>query len=158
SSWDDPELEDRDRPLAKRGIKDASRMGAWMVRKKLTPQVVLCSQALRARATLTLVLAEMHDPLPEIRYERALYLAEPAQIIERIQNLDRKAGTLLVVGHNPGLHAAALALVGSGPRKRIGAIAAAFPTASLAVIEFDLPDWSKLRPGAGHLRTYTSPK
>jgi phosphohistidine phosphatase len=157
SSWDDPELEDFDRPLAKRGARAAREMGAFIRKEELRPDLVLCSGAVRTRATLALVLPELGPPPPEIIHEDALYLAEPAEILAQI----RRAGAarrVMVIGHNPGLHAIALSLVGDGGRRDITALATKFPTAALAVISFDGEDWGAVRPAAGRLVRYVTPR
>lgn len=156
SSWDDPDLEDHERPLAKRGVKAASRIGAWMARERLRPQLVLCSDALRTRATLTLVLAEMGKAAPQIVYDAVLYLAEPAHLLARMHKVDGRFEHVLLIGHNPGLHALALALAASGKRKKLAALAARFPTASLAVIDCEAASWSSLGYASGRLRAFVT--
>jgi phosphohistidine phosphatase len=158
SSWDDPELEDHERPLAKRGTKDAPRIGAFMAAEKLKPDYVLCSGAVRARATLTLVLAELPGRPPEITYDDEIYLAEPPRLLSRLAKVRASAHHVLMVGHNPGLHALALTMTGSGERKALAALAGKFPTGSLAVIEFEAGSWSDIKPGSGRLRLFATPR
>jgi phosphohistidine phosphatase len=158
SSRDDPSLEDRERPLAKRGTRDARRIGAWMEQNGLRPELVLCSEALRTRATLMLLMAEMNEFLPEVVYDPALYMADEAELFERLRGVDQRFGHMMMIGHNPGLHALAVGLVGSGPRKRLDALAERLPTAGLVVVEFDLKNWSSLKRGTGCLRQFKVPR
>jgi phosphohistidine phosphatase len=158
SSWDDPELEDHERPLAKRGIKEAPRMGAFMAAEGLEPDFVLCSAAVRTRATVTLVLAEFQGDPPAIAYDEGIYLAAPARLLARIAKVKASHRHVLMVGHNPGLHALALALTGSGKRKDLAALASKFPTAALAVIEFEAGSWSEIKPGSGRLKRFMTPR
>ncbi|HXF54451.1 MAG TPA: histidine phosphatase family protein [Hyphomicrobiaceae bacterium] len=158
SSWSDPELDDHERPLAKRGIKDAPRIGRFMAAAKLVPDLVLCSGAVRTRATLTLVLAELPHTPAEILYEEDLYLAAPAAMLARLSKVKLPARHVLMVGHNPGLQALALELTGEGARKGLAGLAGKFPTGALAVIDFDLGSWSALRAASGRLRLFVTPR
>jgi phosphohistidine phosphatase len=158
SSWDDPELDDFDRPLSKRGTKAASEMGQYLAHERLIPDLVLCSGAVRTRATLALLLAEIGPPAPEIRYENALYLATPAAMLTLIQSTDPKRRHVMVIGHNPGLHALALELVGDGERKTVSALARAFPTGALALLTFEAGEWRGVKTAAGRLDRFVVPR
>ena len=158
SSWDDPDLGDHERPLNKRGTRDASRMGALIADLELTPDVVLCSDAVRARATLTLVLSALGGEAPQVNVEPRLYLAEPAAIMELVRALPAECRRCLVVAHNPGIHSLALEMTGSGERKAVAALAVKFPTGALAVIDLDADTWRGTRPGTGRLRRFAQPK
>lgn len=157
SSWDGEGLDDHERPLAKRGTKDAPVIGRLLAARRLRPDVVLCSSAVRTRATLTLLLSELPGPPPAIAYDDALYLAPPDRILSRLATLDGP-GTVMVVGHNPGLHALALSMIGEGERKDLAFLATRFPTSCLAVMEFDAAHWRDLVPGAGRLTLLAAPK
>lgn len=156
SSWSDPALDDHDRPLAKRGVKAIPLVAKYMCQEKLAPGLVLCSDAMRTRATLALLLAEFDSPPPRIVYDETLYLAPPRAIMSAVSGYDERH--ILVVGHNPGLHALALELVGDGSRKTLAALAREFPTAALAVLTFDVENWSEVAPASGHLRHFTTPR
>ena len=158
SSWSDPELEDHERPLAKRGAKAVPAVAKFMRHEKLRPQLVLCSDAMRTRATLALLIAELGPPTPQIVYENALYLASPETIRAAIAQIDTGETHVLVVGHNPGLHALALELVGEGDRKMLGILAREFPTGALAVFSFDIASWKDLKGASGHLEHFTTPR
>src|SRR4051794_15180753 len=90
SNWDATGLDDHERPLNKRGVRDAPVMGSYIEAEGLRPELVLCSDAVRARATLTLVLQALGPPAPEVRYEPRLYLAEPAAIVEVLLHVEAK--------------------------------------------------------------------
>lgn len=158
SSWDDPCLDDHERPLNKRGTRDASRVGAWICEQELRPDVVLCSDAVRTRATLAIVLAELGGAAPSVSFEPRLYLAEPPAIIEVLKRAPDEAMRCMVVGHNPGLHALALGLSGGGGKKDLAALAMRMPTAALAVVELEIDSWSALRPGIGRLAAFVTPR
>ncbi len=156
SSWADPALDDHDRPLAKRGVKAMPLVAKYMRREELAPDLVLCSDAMRTRATLALLLAEFDKPSPRLIYDETLYLAPPRAIVSAVS--EHEAKHILVVGHNPGLHALALELVGDGNRKMLAALAREFPTAALAVLTFDVEKWSEVAPASGHLSHFTTPR
>jgi phosphohistidine phosphatase len=158
SSWDEPGLDDYARPLAPRGTKAASEIGKYLRGEQLRPDLVLCSGAVRTRATLTLVLAGLGFPPPEIRYDDALYLGTSAALLEAIRKVDPSFAHVLVIGHNPGLHALTLELIGQGARKEIAAIATKFPTSALAVLTFDAPLWAEVAAATGTLERYVTAK
>jgi len=146
SSWDDPDLDDFDRPLAERGSKAARLIGRELAARGWLPDQVLVSSALRTRDTWRLVAAEL-PAHPRIVFADALYDASAADILSQIRLADPSSGCLAVVGHNPGLEDLAKQLAGSGSeakaRKRLEE---KFPTAALARFVFD-GDWSGLSSG-----------
>jgi phosphohistidine phosphatase len=153
--------QDHDRPLAPRGKKAAPQIGAYMRTKGYQPALVLCSTAVRARQTLELIVPELEDE-PETRFDRALYLAEWPGLMAEIQDVPASATPLLLVGHNPGLEQLAIALAlqsqSGSERERAQRLAQKFPTAALAVLDFQIPDWGELRPGTGRLSDFVQPK
>ncbi len=158
SSWDDPRLDDHERPLTKRGIKDAPRIATWLADHDLRPDLVLCSSAMRTRATLALLLSAWAEPPPDSRVEDALYLADPARLLAVVHTASPGARQVLVIAHNPGLHALALELTGGGQRKAVAGLAAGFPTSALAVLTFEAKDWSEVHRGAGRLEHFVTPR
>lgn len=158
SSWANPELDDHERPLAKRGAKAIPALAKFIRQEKLRPSLVLCSDAMRTRATLALLLAEIGPPTPRVLYDDALYLASPDAIRTEIGRIDSSDAHVLVVGHNPGLHALALELVGEGDRKALALLAQEFPTGALVVFSFDIASWKDLKRASGHLEHFTTPR
>jgi phosphohistidine phosphatase len=143
SSWDDPDLDDFDRPLAERGLKAAQMMGRELAARDWLPDLALVSSALRTRDTWRLVAAEL--PVhPRVTFTKALYDASAADILSQIRRADPSSDSLLVVGHNPGLEdlAKQLAEPGSEAKAR-KKIEEKFPTAALVRFAFE-GDWSGL--------------
>ena len=135
SSWKDAGLADRDRPLNKRGEKNAPAMGKLIKREGLTPQWIASSTALRAQKTAE-AAAKGSGYTGKIHYEEELYLAQPADIFDVLQRTVPDSATrILVVGHNPGLEE----LVGTLTAQR-----EPFPTGALAQIELPIESWSEL--------------
>ena len=158
SSWSEPALDDHERPLAKRGTKAATKIGKFLAKNLPPISHVLCSDAVRTRATLTLLLAKLPQPRPRIEYQPALYLATPATYFNHISSCPSTAHHLLVIGHNPGIHMLALELTETGSEKDLAALAGKFPTAALAVIEFDYDHWRDIARAQGVLRRFITPK
>ena len=158
SSWVDPDLGDHERPLTKRGTRDAPRVGALMLAESIVPDLILCSGAVRARATLTLVMAQLEGARPQIIYDDALYLAEPSALLQRLGSIERSMHHVMLVGHNPGMHALALELTGAGERRDLARLALGFPTTALAVLDFEPSRWDMIGAGQGRLRLFVTPK
>lgn len=157
SSWDDPSLGDFDRPLARRGLKAAPAMGRYLRGRGLTPDLVLCSPAVRAKQTLELVLAEL-DGAPEVRLVDTLYSASAPELRRAIRGQAGDVPVLMLVGHNPALESLARALVRHGDREAIARMHRKFPAGAVAVIEFDFAYWRDIEPGTGRLREFVVPK
>lgn len=157
SDWSLPGQGDFDRGLAPRGREAAPRMGAWMRANGVTPELVLCSTAVRARQTLDLVLPRLEGQ-PKVIFDGKLYLASPVVMLERLRAAAGEARHVLMVGHDPGMHQFAVALAGTGEAGVLSAVRAKFPTAGLAVVTFDVEDWSEVTTGGGQLVCFMSPK
>lgn len=143
SSWDDPDLDDFDRPVADRGLKAARLMGRELAARDWLPELALVSPALRTRDTWRLVAAEL--PVhPRVAFAEALYEASAADILGQVHKADPSSGCLVVVGHNPGLENLARQL--AAPTSEIKArkrLEEKFPTAALARFVFE-GHWSDL--------------
>lgn len=162
SSWDRSDLDDVDRPLAPRGRRAAPLMGRYIDREGLMPDLVLCSPAVRARQTWELVAAEWDrsavEAGPRLEMRASLYLAVPGEIIAILRRLDDEIGTVLVIGHNPGMAMLGKLLAARGDPHGMKAMSMKFPTAALAVMTFDVEGWTKIAPGNGYLRSFVRPK
>lgn len=158
SNWDDPDLSDHERPLSKRGTKAAAEIGRYIAGRGGRPEFIISSDAVRTRATVSLILTELHSPPPEVVYDENLYLASPSTLVERLRKVKSGHGHVMLVGHNPGLHALALSLTGSGDRKALQRMAMKFPTAALAIVSFEGDDWSAIKPASGTLEAFITPR
>lgn len=156
SDWGRPELADRDRDLAARGIKAAAAMGGEMRRRRLVPDLVLCSSAVRARRTWELAVAELERP-PPLKLLATLYLASPRTMLE-IVHRQKDVRRLMLVGHDPGMHELANALIGKGVAEDVAAVAAKYPTGALAVFRFAAERWADVAPGGGELVLFLRPR
>jgi len=141
SSWDDPALPDRDRPLNDRGRRDAPRMGHLLRDERLVPDLILCSTAIRARRTAEHV-SGASGYRGRVRHLASLYHGDPHGILRLVRALPVRCGRVLVVGHNPVLEDLVELL--AGRRERM-------PTAALVRIDADVASWKQLRPGRGRV-------
>jgi len=157
SSWKNPTLPDRDRPLASRGVTDAPLMGRAMAERGIDPELVLCSSARRTRDTLALVLPELRVE-PKVVYEDALYHASPAEMLKMMRDIQPGASRVMLVGHNPELQAFAQDLIGSGSSHLRDRLSEKYPTAGLTVINFASGLWSSVTVNSGTLNLFLLPK
>jgi len=153
----DPEQGDHERALARRGRRDAKRVGAAMAKRGLAPDQVLCSSARRTRETLDRVLPHLPAGLA-LTVDRQLYLASPEEILARIALVEERVRCLLVVGHNPGIAALAEQLAGRGDSAALARLRSKFPTGALAELEVDAPRWRDLAPGRATLAGFLTPR
>jgi phosphohistidine phosphatase len=157
SSWKNPTLPDRERPLASRGMADAPVMGRAMAERGIDPEFVLCSSARRTVDTLALVLPELKVE-PKVVYEDALYHASPAEMLDMLRSIQPGASRVLIVGHNPEIQVFALDLVGAGPKHLRDRLKEKFPTAALAVINFTAGLWPSVTVNSGSLSLFLTPR
>ena len=134
SSWKEVGVADHDRPLNKRGYRDAPRVGRLIRRESLVPEIILCSTALRAQTTAQLV-AEACGYAGEILFLQDLYHASPSQHIATLRQRSKTTTRVMIVAHNPGVEELLTALTGSFHR---------LPTAALAQLTLPVVDWSQL--------------
>lgn len=153
SSHDDPGLADHERPLSKRGRRAATAIGRYLADKRVAPDLMLCSTAVRARETLERALAEWPLKAP-VEERRALYLAASEALLAEVRALDDRLGTVLLIGHNPGMADLAQVL----PPARKSRLPAPFPTGTVAAFSFDVKRWRDITPGRGRLDAYITPR
>jgi phosphohistidine phosphatase len=155
SSWSDQTLADRERPLARRGRRDARRIAKYLGRLKIAPELVLCSSAERTRETLDLLRPAL-GTASAVSLETELYAASADELLERIRAVPETVGSVMVIGHNPGLQELALLLASDGADfKRLEG---KFPTAALATLALGNTTWRRLSEGDAALAAYVLPK
>jgi phosphohistidine phosphatase len=157
SSWDVPGLADLDRPLAPRGRRVAPLMARQMAKRRWIPDLVLRSQAERVRETWQLMAPALGEDIP-CKTLRTIYPGAPSRLLMTLQRAPAEVRTVLMIGHNPGLGSFATSLCGAGPNKALEKMSTKFPTAGLAVIDFDVERWSDVAPGTGRLEAFVRPK
>ncbi len=135
-------LTDFERPLSRRGKSEAKSTAASLRAAKLVPDLLISSPAKRALQTAQIIAQELQLPERQVRRDEALYLAEPAAILQVIHATGPRIGHLMIVGHNPGISVTADALA---PAAELGE----FATGSACTMEMDAPQWPAVRAGGG---------
>jgi phosphohistidine phosphatase len=154
SSWDQPELSDSERPLSPRGRDAAPLVGRYMRSQGYVPDLILCSPAVRARQTLELAVSTTDARIIDGLYN----FGDGTGLIHIIAREGGTSASVLVIGHNPSIAGAAALLVGKGASADHNRMARKYPTAGLAVIQFDLNSWSKIAAGKGRLARFVRPR
>jgi phosphohistidine phosphatase len=156
SDWGTAGQADFDRPLAKRGLEDAPRMGEVLVRFACVPDKILSSPAQRAKQTAELV-AKACGYHKAIQWENSFYDGDSPDLIAALQQLSQAVERVLLVGHNPVLEDTVAALCASDGAEGDG-WAIKIPTAGLVCLNFEISDWTELQPGDGALHWFIIPK
>lgn len=147
---------DHERPLADRGRKDAPVAGRWLAGAGLVPDLTLCSTAVRTRETWKLVVHELPQR-PRTVYDERIYEASLGELIALLNETDDDVRDLLLVGHNPGVHALADALAGEAEGDLLARMnRSGFPTSAVAVLTFD-GSWKSVEHGVGRLAAFWAP-
>jgi phosphohistidine phosphatase len=150
-------MRDRDRPLNDRGRSDASLIGAYIAHHELAPDLAVVSAAQRTRETWECVAAAL-PTAPAASFDERLYNAGAEAIFAVLKDTKSKVRSLLVVGHNPGMHELARLLIASGDVEQRERLHEGLPTSGLAVIDFTGKDWRKLHPHGGRLERFVTPR
>jgi len=148
---------DHDRKLMARGRADAPIIGAYLVRHHFVPDLALVSPATRATETWALVAASFPHTSPRVVNDERIYNAVPETLIDLIRETT-KARSVIVVGHNPGLHDLAVRLIASGEVEARERINEKLPTCGLVIIDFPFNDWSRLHVNSGRLERFVTPR
>lgn len=146
-------MPDEDRPLSPKGRAGVALVARHLVAARLEPDLVLCSSAARTRETVAQLANALPSSVP-VLVEDQLYLAEAGDLLARLRQVDDGVPSVLLVGHNPGLHTLAAALLSPAERHRIPT----FPTAALSVHDLAVPRWSELGPASSRLVDFVTPR
>ncbi len=141
SSWDHPGLEDFDRPLNKRGMRDAPKMGEYLAEQRILPQIIVSSPARRAHATAISLAVALQVPPADIVEDDRIYAAATTTLIAVIRRWDDTWERVMMVGHNPGMADLAAVLTGA----EVGHV----PTCTVMGIGLDVARWGDVAPGCG---------
>jgi phosphohistidine phosphatase len=155
SDWGDSSLEDFDRPLNARGKKAAKAIGKELRKRKIKPDLVFASPAVRAQQTIECV-QDAYGGRFDVENQPRIYGSGPETLADLVRSAPDDVDRLLVVGHNPGLQDLVVKL--SGPGELLDEATEKFPTAALAEIRFDTKSWSAIAPGQGVLECLVRPR
>lgn len=148
SSWKDTGLQDFDRPLNGRGKKAAEMIGRFIRKKRVAPDLLLSSPAVRARETIETVI-KAAKLASELRYDQRIYEAGPLRLLEVVSQIEDERSTVLLVGHNPGMEELLRLLTDCVEHMATG---------TLAKIDLKADKWSKVLEQKGSLDWIVKPK
>ncbi|MDP6775588.1 MAG: histidine phosphatase family protein [Candidatus Latescibacteria bacterium] len=150
SSWSDPELADIDRPLNKRGKRDAPAAGERLKKRKVRPDLIVSSPAKRARRTAGAIAEEIGFPGKNIATDDAVYHASSVELLSVIRGFDDAHGEVMMFGHNPGFTDLASLLTGAHVDN--------LPTCAIFCVDFDIGSWQEVGEAKGTLVFLDYPK
>lgn len=150
SSWKYPKLDDFERPLNKRGRKNAPFMGDVLKKRGVLPGLILSSPANRAAMTARMMAARIGYPVVDIIYIESMYGASEQEMIKTIKQMDDEIDQLMLVGHNPGMTNLANAM-GNDPVSNV-------PTSAIYCVHLDISSWERIRDRCGKTKFFEYPK
>jgi phosphohistidine phosphatase len=159
SDW--PEgVPDEERPLGPRGRAAAPRMGTYLAAEGLVPDRAIVSPARRTAETWELAGAKLQrdGAVIEAVTDGRIYAASARALLDVVREQPDAAGTVLLVGHNPGIHDLARRLSGEGEREAVARLTTKYPTAALAVLDFRSDAWATCGWGGARLERFVTPK
>ena len=150
SSWKYPNLDDFERPLNKRGRKNAPFMGSVLKKLKVAPDLVISSPANRAATTARIIAGTIDYPLEKIQYNETIYASSEYDLVQVIQQLDNSVNRGMLVTHNPALTDLA---------NSIGDTAISnIPTCGVFCVNLNISAWAKIGEQRGKLIFFEFPK
>ena len=150
SSWKDSTLNDIQRPLNKRGNKDAPKMGDHMASKGLNPEVIYSSPGLRALTTARLISVKIGITPKDIKIDDKIYTFDSDELLQVVSKLKNKYDTVMIVGHNPAITDAANYLSGASIDN--------VPTCGVVVLKMDTDTWKNIYSNKATLERFDYPK
>jgi len=150
SSWDHPGLDDFDRPLNERGMRDALDMGKYLAKLGVLPDAIVTSPAVRARQTSEALAPAMRISVDNLREDGRIYAASVPVMLEVIREWDETWNSVMMIGHNPDIAELAMMLTGE-PVGRV-------PTCAVMEIEMDATCWADILAECGMLASKSTPK
>ena len=150
SSWSFDELSDQERPLNDRGRDDAPLMGQALAKRRICPDIIVSSPAVRAMSTALLVAREMQFSHEKITVEPGIYGADADDLLAIIKGLPDAAGSALLVGHNPTITEVANALSPSSLNE--------MPTAAVVCLRFSCDRWEEVGKANAEFYFYDYPR
>ena len=150
SSWNDPSLKDIDRPLRKRGVKDAGKMADFLLSERVHPDLIISSHATRALSTARIFARALHYHAGRIRIDERIYDDLEDSFGEILRQVNEKFEDLMIFGHDPSM----TSLLNRLASKRYEKI----PTSGVARIDFRVREWAAVTKGRGKLGYLRFPK
>lgn len=150
SSWDNTSLSDHDRPLNKRGKRDAPFMAKVLRKKGIKPDLIISSTALRALDFAKIIAEELDYSRKKIIATKDLYMADERKMLEILRSADDSLNTVFIIGHNPYITEFANSLCNHNLDN--------IPTSGIFCMEFHVKKWNEINPGTGKFVSFDYPK
>jgi len=150
SDWDADYSGDHERPLSKRGLKAAKKIGRYLSETSRRPEAILSSSSVRTTQTIDIVKENAGWDDAQVQFEDDLYLAAPSTALGLIRELPDSCSSAMLVGHQPftGILASSL----------LGGVRIEVPTACLIVMDLDIKSWSEVSNVRGRLIEHILPR
>lgn len=150
SSWKYPRLDDFERPLNKRGYRDAPLMGRRLKKRQVMPERIFASPAVRAAMTARIIAAALGYPLRDICYSEALYDFSESSLLQVVRQMDDTISKAMIVGHNPAVTALA---------NHVGdQVVSNLPTAAVYAVATAVSRWADIDAQCGKVVFFDFPK
>ncbi|MBE2189344.1 MAG: histidine phosphatase family protein [Desulfobulbaceae bacterium] len=150
SSWDNPDWSDFERPLNKRGLRDAPYLAEVLKSKVLKPNLVISSPAIRAKTTATIFANAFEYEEKDIKFDIGLYEKGQKYVSKIISQIDNQVSSVFFFGHNPDITSLAGFLTGDYFEN--------VPTCGIVCIDFNVQNWEQALNDNGTLRFFIFPK
>lgn len=156
SAWDTDAISDFERPLAKRGLQDAPRMGQWLLDNDLIPDFIVSSPAQRAKQTILSVCKLLDITKKAVHWDARIYGAGTEELLEVLTEVPKQTKIAMIVGHNPGLEMLYSYLI-QQKIESFGMEMGLIKTATVAHLQMP-NDWTHMAPGCATLARLISPR
>ena len=150
SSWDDSSISDRDRPLNRRGQRDAPLMGDRILASSIRPSLIISSPAERAWTTAKIIAQSISYPREFLQRDDRIYLAGVASLYDVISEQENGFNSIMIVGHNPGLTEFA--------NRFVPGITTNIPTCGFVAVDIDTDNWQLDKDLPCELQIFDYPK
>lgn len=150
-------IDDHERPLTQKGIESCMEIGNFMAANNLRPQKIIASSSTRTTET-TMIISDCLGGKIDFSLESRLYLASVYDLFSIVTGFDEDLDSILLVGHNPGIHQFCMEFAGTGDKQVYRNMRSNFPPAALACFELKVDNWYEVAPQAGHLSQFVTPK
>ena len=158
SSWDDPSLNDYERPLSKRGETNCNKIETFLSQKKIIPDISYVSSARRTVDTFNLVLGKTLKTGSKVVFSKKLYLCDEIYLFDLIKNTENNYSSILIVNHEPTIRNLTIHLSVPSQDEKYLKIKNKFPTGSLAILKSDLKDWNELKYNSFKVTDFVRPR
>jgi len=150
------DIADKDRTLTDHGKKEATSLGTYMSKNNIIPDQIICSTAIRTRKTLDSLKQSIKTD--NINFSDSIYNASTGDILKEIQNTADDIKSLLIIGHNPAIHATGQLIAPNGDKEAIHKHTIAYPPNTLTIIDCPTDKWSDIQPSINIMTEYIETK